>query len=306
MLTRRALLAAAAASQMVRADSSQLKICVFSKHFQWTDWQETAALAAEIGFDGVDFTVRNGGHVLPERVEQDLPKAVSIVRKAGIDVPMITAGIVDAGSPHAEAILRTASALGIKHYRWGGFTYDYRLDIGRQLDELKPRVRALSALNQKYGMNAMYHTHSGLKQVGASIWDLWTVLRDEDPRWVGINYDIGHATVEGGFGGWVNSAHLVKKFMSGVALKDFFWQKDSKGQWTPQWCGIGQGMVNFPAFFAILKEAKFSGPVQLHFEYPELGGAHDGKSKLDIPKPQFIAIMKRDLQLVKGYVGRVV
>ena len=287
MLTRRGLLAAVAAGaarQIAAAgDSPKLKICAFSKHFQWTDWQETAALAAEIGFDGVDFTVRNGGHILPERVEVDLPKAVGIVRKAGIDVPMITAGIVDASSPHAEAILRTASGLGIKHYRWGGFIYDYSRDIGRQLDELKPRVRALSALNEKYGMNAMYHTHSGLKQVGASIWDLWTILRDQDPRWVGINYDIGHATVEGGFGGWVNTSHLVERFMSGVALKDFFWQKSANGQWNPQWCGAGQGMVNFPAFFGILKASKFSGPVQLHFEYPELGGAHDGKSKLDIP-----------------------
>jgi len=33
----------------------------------------------------------------------------------------------------------------------------------------------------------------------------------------------------------------------------------------------GEGMVNFPAYFAMLRQAKFSGPVQLHTEYP-LGG----------------------------------
>jgi hypothetical protein len=51
-----------------------LKISVFSKHFQWTNWQEMAAIAKDIGFDGIDLTVRAGGHVLPDRVEEDLPK----------------------------------------------------------------------------------------------------------------------------------------------------------------------------------------------------------------------------------------
>src|SRR5690348_4871884 len=54
--------------------TDRLKISVFSKHFQWTGWDEAARLAADIGFDGLDLTVRDGGHVLPERVEQDLPK----------------------------------------------------------------------------------------------------------------------------------------------------------------------------------------------------------------------------------------
>src|SRR5271165_3093220 len=201
MLTRRGVLAslaaggAAARIAAAPAETGQtpqkLKICAFSKHFQWTDWRETAELASRMGFDGIDFTVRAGGHILPERVEQDLPKAVEIARKAGLEAPMITAGIVDASSPHAENVLRTAHELGISHYRWGGFTYDYSRSIATQLDQLKPRVRALAELNAKYAVTAMYHTHSGPKQVGASIWDLWELLRDMDPQRVGINYDIG-------------------------------------------------------------------------------------------------------------------
>src|SRR5256885_2138505 len=90
----------------------RLQVCIFSKHLQWLNWERMAATAAELGFDGVDVTVRNGGHVLPQRVKEDLPKVVEIVRKAGLDVPMITAEIVDADSPHAEDIVRTASGLG--------------------------------------------------------------------------------------------------------------------------------------------------------------------------------------------------
>jgi sugar phosphate isomerase/epimerase len=289
-----------AAPASTAGDPGPLRVCIFSKHFQWTDVHEAAALAADIGFDGMDLTVRAGGHVLPERAEQDLPRAVETVRKAGLEAPMITAGIVDATSPHTEAILRTANSLGIRQYRWGGFTYDYSKSISGQLDALKPRVQALAELNAKYNICAMYHTHSGPRQLGASIWDVWTVLREMDPRWVAINYDIGHATVEGGYGGWIDSAHLVQKYMRGVALKDFKWGQNGKGEWIPDWCAAGAGMVHFAGFFEILKAAKFSGPLQLHFEYPELGGANDGKTKIDISKDQVVAIMRRDLTYIKG------
>ena len=147
-MSRRTLLAGAAMSGAFRAlaedtvqptDSApaKLKICVFSKHLQWTSVAEAAAIARDIGFDGVDLTVRAGGHVLPERVEADLPTAVEAVRRAGLTVPMISTEIAGVQTPHAEAILKTASQLGIRQYRWGGLTYPADQGIGQRLDELK-------------------------------------------------------------------------------------------------------------------------------------------------------------------------
>ena len=275
-------------------------LCVFSKHLQWADYTEMADRAAELGFDGVDLTVRKGGHVEPERAAQDLPRAFEAVRRAGLSMPMITAGIVDAASPHTESILRAASALGIRNYRWGGFRYDYKRDITAQLNELKPRVRALAELNEKHNVGAMYHTHSGLAQVGASIWDIWGLVNNLDPRLVGVNYDIGHAVVEGGFGGWVNSAHLVRTHLRGVALKDFLWRKNTRGEWRPEWRPAGEGMVDFAGFFRILKDAGFTGPLQVHYEYEGLGGADHGDRKVTIPKEKLLAIMRKDVEVVRG------
>jgi L-ribulose-5-phosphate 3-epimerase len=69
VMSRRTLLVGAAASSTLHAlaldGGEKLKICVFSKHLQWTDVKEAAAIARDIGFDGVDLTVRPGGHVLP-------------------------------------------------------------------------------------------------------------------------------------------------------------------------------------------------------------------------------------------------
>src|SRR5213075_1387893 len=80
--SRRALLAGGAALlSSVRAAedkpaASKLKVAIFSKHLQFLKGDALAAGAAEIGFDGIDITVRKGGHVAPERVAQDLPPLV--------------------------------------------------------------------------------------------------------------------------------------------------------------------------------------------------------------------------------------
>ncbi|MFB3827673.1 MAG: sugar phosphate isomerase/epimerase family protein [Bryobacteraceae bacterium] len=299
-MTRRDLLAAMAAAPLAAASKPGLPICAFSKHFQWTDVRGAAELCAALGYDGLDLTLRKGGHVLPERVEEDLPKAVAIAKGAGLSVPMVTSDIVDARTPHAETVIKTLAKLGIRNYRWGGFRWAPQGSLPEQIEGFKARTKELAAMNKQYGVCAMYHTHSGLGQVGASFWDLYLVLKDFSPDAVSVNYDVGHATVEGGFGGWIASTRLLLPYMRGIAVKDFYWEKNAKGQWRPRWCALGQGMVDFKQFLGMVKAAGFTGPLQLHMEYDELGGADSGKTTFTIPKEKLVAIMKRDIETFKA------
>lgn len=284
------------------ADSEPcIPVCIFSKHLHWLDWEPMAETAAKLGFDGVDLTVRDGGHVLPERVEEDLPKAASIIRKAGLALPMVTSGIADTRSPHAESILKTVSALGIPRYRWGGFRYTDAGSLPDQLAELNPLVAELEEMNRKYKLCAMYHTHSGLNEVGASMWDLWTLVKDRDTQWISVNYDVAHATVEGGLGDWVHSTRLLVPFTKGIAVKDFYWEKNTKGKWEPRWCPLGEGMVDFKRYFAMLKQANFSGPLQLHVEY-SLGGAEHGQRTIGVEKDVVLAALRHDLEKLRTWL----
>lgn len=302
-LSRREWLAAMAAAGATAANAAapdHLAICAFSKHFQWAGIPEMAGVCSELGYDGIDLTVRDGGHVLPERVEEDLPKAVEIIHKAGLTTPMVTSGIIDARSPHAERVVKTLAALNIRIYRWGGFVYDLKRDLPAQIAEFRVRVKDLAALNKQYGVCAIYHTHSGEGQLGASFWDLHMLLDGFDPNSVAVNYDIAHATVEGGLGGWVHSWRLLLPRVRGVAVKDFYWKRDDAGKWQVGWCPLGQGMVDFRRFFPMLKASGFHGPLQLHMEHPELGGANDGKRELTISKDQLIAVMRSDMESLKS------
>lgn len=297
-LTRRDVLlgsVALAASSYAAAEPKRWPLCAFSKHFQWTDVAGAAETVRELGYDGLDLTVRPGGHVLPERVADDLPKAAEAIRKAGLVMPMVTTHVIDAQTPHAENVLKALVSLGVKRYRWGGLRYDLDRSVAAQLAEFKPRVRDLAAMNKQYGVCAMYHTHSGPREVGASMWDLYLLLKDFDAESVSVNYDIGHAHVEGGHGGWRHSANLLFPYMRGAAFKDFRWTRDAKGEWIPGWCPLGDGMVRFKEFLPMLKKSGFTGPIQLHMEYEELGAAATGGATSSVPKDKLLAMMRQDV-----------
>lgn len=298
-MNRRGFLAAAMGAGVATAAPGKMEFCVFSKHLQFLNWGEAAAAAREMGFDGVDLTVRKGGHVTPERVDVDLPKAAEAIRAAGSRLTMITTDIADLTTAHAEPVLRAAKKAGITHYRWDGYKYKQGVPLPDQLKEMAPRVKELAAFNKELGLCAMYHTHSGPGRVGASQWDLWMLLHDLDKRYVSYNFDVAHATIEGGLGGWLHSTQLALPHMGGIALKDFKWERGANGNWRVDWCPIGEGMVHTREFLRMVKAGGFSGPVQVHYEY-DLGGAEKGAAKITIPQAQVLAAMKRDLDALRA------
>jgi len=210
------------------ATTRPLKVDAYSRHLQWLRTADEVAVAAlEMGYDGVDITVRPyPGHVDPEKVAQDLPPFVNTIRKHGLQVVTMTCPITDADSPHAEEMLKVASSLGLTHYWWGTFRYEQGKPIMDQLEALKPRVAKLAALNEKYKMTAMYHTYSGAGTVGAAIWDFLYVLRNFDPKRVGFHYDIGHMTNAGGNGTWELNLRAAGPYIAGLSAKDSVMEVD--------------------------------------------------------------------------------
>ena len=137
---------------------------------------------------------------------------------------MITCPITDADSPNAEAILDTASSLGIRHYWWGTFRYDQGKPVMQQLDELKPRVEKLAKLNEKYNMKALYHTYSMAGTVGCNVWDFLYVLRNFDAAHVAFHWDVGHTSLTGGNGTWAESLRASGPYVGGLSVKEYTYE----------------------------------------------------------------------------------
>lgn len=255
---------AAAAGAAVAQPGAHPPLCIFSKHMAKFNYDELGTHARQIGFDGIDLTVRPKGHVLPEHVAEDLPRAVETLRSHGLSVPMITTELTTAADPAARPTLSTAARLKVPFWKIG--YYKYRLPgVEAQLQNTRDAVAGLVALALEYGVQAGFHNHSG-DHIGAAVWDIRSIIGGMDPKAVGYYFDPGHARIEGGLFGWRISQDMVMPRLKMVAVKDFYWKKDG-GRWNATWCPMGQGMVDWPAVFRILAAARYSGPISLHIEY---------------------------------------
>ena len=277
-------------------DRGQFKICIFSKHLQWLDYNGMAQTAAELGFDGVDLTVRRKGHVLPERVEHDLPKAVEAIKAAGIEPLMMATDISEPDDPNTEKILKTASALGIQYYRLGKYKYSANESLASTLRQAKPKIRDLAAMNKHYNIHGAYQNHAGSSYVGAPVWDLWGLIKDLDPKYIGCQFDIRHATVEGGQA-WPLHLRLISKYIRTLVVKDFKWEKQGDA-WRVVNCPLGEGAVDFAGYMRLLGKMSISGPISIHYEY-DLGGANRGTTKLTIEREKVLTAMREDIQFLK-------
>jgi sugar phosphate isomerase/epimerase len=151
----------------------------------------------------------------------------------------------------------------------------------------------LTELSKQNGVQCGFHNHEGY--VGAQLWDVAQTIDQLDPKWVGYYFDIRHAVAEGGGAGWKIALNLIAPRIKMIAVKDSYWEKSSKG-WRQVNCPLGQGMVDWKAYFKALRQANFQGPISLHLEY-EIPGATTAAQEENT-----LAAAQRDLEFLKATI----
>ncbi|WP_442511893.1 sugar phosphate isomerase/epimerase family protein [Novipirellula sp. SH528] len=285
LLTGLAAVSAGSMAHAADAIKKEYRICVFEKYLQDLSYDELADVIAELGFVGIEATVRNKGHVLPERVEEDLPKLVEALKKRDLEVTTMATDVLNPSEPLSEKVLRTAKSLGINSYRMGFYQYDLNKRILPQLEEIRPQVRELAAFNRELGVTAFYQNHSDAKYVGATLWDMFGLLKGIPKDQVGLAFDIRHATVEAGLS-WPVIYDVVKPHVGALFVKDFQWN-GRKAEHVP----LGTGRVD-PKFFDIVKADGFDGPISLHVEYLDKEGTQAN-----------IEALRRDLKVLRKWLS---
>lgn len=282
-------------SNTVSQAPKELDIHLFSKHLQFLDYNDMSEVAAEMGFNGLDLTVRKNGHVLPENVIDDLLKAVEAIKKHGLTPKMMSTNVWDVKNVVNQNVLKTASSLGFTHYRTNWLKYPEDKPITESQTLFGRQAKELENLNKKLGIIGGYQNHTG-KNVGAPIWDLIPIFEATEGKFIGSQYDIRHAVIEGGES-WELGLKRIRPYINSIVIKDVKWGKIN-GKWKPISVPMGEGMVNFKRYFSLLKKYKINVPVSLHVEH-DLGGAEKGKSTFTIPKKEVLRRITKDLEYVK-------
>ncbi len=259
-----------------------MQLVMFTKHLQEFSVAETARRVKALGFDGLDLTVRPGGHVVPERVGADLAKAVADAHGEGLTIPLISTAITSAATPHAEATLAAAAHDDIRKIKLGYWNIPKGGTLRAAIDQARRDLDGLEKLAETYHVTLCVHNHSGAPYVNCLPAVLWTLLRDRDPNRIAAYFDAGHATVEGGNGGWKQGFELLAPHVRLVAIKDFAWKSEPgkpKAVWQDVYVPLRDGIVPWPEFFERLSQTSFDGPISLHSEYQGKGSWRDLNTK---------------------------
>jgi sugar phosphate isomerase/epimerase len=255
----------------VNGQTGQSPICLFSKHLPELNWSDLGRAVKDSGFDGVDLTVRTGGHVRPEQAPADLARAVDDIRKQGVAVPMITTEITSAASPLARPLLTAAARAGVRFFKTGYWRYSNAADVQAQAAAAGSALVELASLARDCGIELGFHNHAGY--IGGALWDIAPAMDRTDPRWCGYYFDPRHAVADGGGGAWKAASRLVAPRLKMLAVKDCLWTKTARG-WQIDNCPLGDGLVDWTIVAGTLREARFAGPISLHLEYELPKGTH--------------------------------
>ena len=278
-----------------------MRYVLFTDNLADLSIERACAAAKEAGFDGLDLTLRPGGHVKPANAEVGLAEARRIAGAAGVVIPMISTAVTDTDSPHAEAIFAAAAHYGARHVKLGYWEYHPFGTLAKQVDEAREKLRRIVALGRKYHVLPCVHCHSG-RLVASGGPMLYLILRDFAPGEVGAYVDPMHMTIEGGRAGWEMGLDLLAPWIALVGVKNFRWlpaDRDPHGQqhWKWEYCPLADGMAPLPEFFAYLRRLKYDGTVSLHSEYK-------GETSFRrLSTPELLAQSAADLRYLKSLVA---
>jgi sugar phosphate isomerase/epimerase len=250
-----------------------------------------------IGFDGLDLTMRPGGHVRPENAEMGLSEAKRLADAANLSIPMATTGVKSADSPHAEDVFAAAAHYGVRKLKLGYWRYQPFGTLVKQLDDARRQLESVVKLGRKYHVLPCVHMHSGdiVSNGGPAT---YLILKDFAPADVGAYADSMHLVAEGGVAGWQMGLDLLAPWIALVGIKNFRFVEDGRdanGQlrFRVQKTPLADGQCPMPEFMAHLALLKYDGIVSVHSEYKGRG------SFRSLTTPELLAQSAEDLKYLK-------
>jgi len=235
---------------------------VFTKPWKTKPLPELGAFVRKLGFDAVEFPVREGYQVEPKDVTTGLPKAVKTLEHEGIQIASIAgptdertiAACAEAGVP----IIRICPGMGDEA---GYMAAEARLQ--REFDKIVPVLA-------RYGVAIGVQNHCGRSVTSAM--GIRHLIERYDPKQICAVLDAGHTALEGEEPEL--AIDIVWSHLGMVNLKNAF-RRARNGpeaewvQWDVYWTTGRHGFAPWHRYAAELKRRNWSGVVCLTAEYAD-------------------------------------
>lgn len=286
-----ALAGAGVTSAAKTETTAKWPIVVFEKPMQTLDYDRMGEELAKMGLQGIEATIRKGGHIDPGDVEDKVPKMVAALAKNGQKALIAACNVNTANEKNAN-FLRILKANGITRYRMDYFRYDLKKDLLPQVRENTKRLREVEEMNKEVGVQALYQIHAGAKYAGSLAWDAAMMFENVNPEYAAIAFDLRHIRSGSGLS-FDTALALMEKHVRSIFVKDAKWggkRSDKLGN-VP----LDTGIVDQKTFDKV-RQGHEPMPLSLHMEW--------GKSAIYPEKDvmEAVANIARDAKILKSWL----
>ena len=247
------------------AKSPKTQFAVFVKPWKNLNLTKLAQHVKELGFSLVEFPVRPGFPVEPQRIEQDLPTAVKTLADHGISIVNVTVDLpLNDERLYAACASNGISMNRVIFKRTHDSYWESEAAARRQLD-------AALLLAEQYGVKIGVQHHYG-NSVPLNSMGLYHLVKDYDPRWVGAIWDPAHNALQGEDA--LTGLELVQSHLCMVNLKNAYWRRTSlpdgsETQWGVYFCAGPHGRTSWAEVAQGVKRAGYTGPLTFSAEYTD-------------------------------------
>ncbi len=305
MLNRRLFVAGTASGALAplagKSDASPIPddawpIAIFEKVFEGLSYEELASAIEEIGADGVEATIRPGGHIEPEQAAQEVPLMQQAMKERGKRIVIAATHIRSIEDPQTIPLLETLKANDITHYRMGHYYLDLNKPVLPQVRQYAVQAQQLAAFNKEFGLQGLYQNHSGggkRAYLGALGWDAALMLEGIDPDSLGLAFDTRHLRKDTG-SSWRVAVAACKPHIRSIYVKDGMWHGQRSDQYKD--VPLDTGFVN-KEIFSTMREGLNPMPLCIHMEW--LGYRIFKKQEI----PQAIDAHRRDIAALRRWLS---
>jgi|WetSurMetagenome_2_1015567.scaffolds.fasta_scaffold403315_1 sugar phosphate isomerase/epimerase len=251
------------------------KYAVFTVMCPECDLEQTAAMAASLGFDGLEWRVTkrspepiakinywsgNRSTVDVEAIETDLPRAKAIADAHGLAMPVL--GTYMSCRDHAvvEKVMAAAAAIGTRVMRVGPPGYDGSRSYPDLFAEAVKDFAVVGKLAEKYGVQACVEMH--MNNITPSAGLAHRLVSNFDPKHIGVIFDPGNMVVEG-YEQYQMGLELLGPYLKHVHAKNCAWfqtgEENGVAKWESRMVATKKGQTDWPKVMAALQKVGYQG-----------------------------------------------
>ena len=221
--------------------------------YRWVEWrvQTAAALAASPWGPARNTLVL-------ERLLEDVARVRPLLDEVGLATCGLQADVSAGDEAGVRAVIDAAAALGCRPGRIQAPAFDPARGHDAPRAAFRAELEAWIRQAAGRGVRICLETHFATIAPSAAL--AVGLLQGFDPSAVGVMWDPANQVWEGSEAPTL-ALGLLDAYLAEVHLKNGCWRHDEEAGWTFDWCGLDEGMVDWPAVLGLVRGAGYTGPL---------------------------------------------